>query len=173
MRDVSLRQLLVRQMHEVQDRHPDLELALPLDCGYRIRGTVGFQGVCGEIALSGRYMVELRIPPEYPDAPPDVRETGGRIPRWFHTFSPTGKLCLGPPVEVERVFAERRTLLWFLEEQVVPFLFSYSYFEKHGRMPFGQLPHGANGILDYYNEFFETDVDVVTLRMLNLLSGTA
>jgi hypothetical protein len=48
------------------------------------------------------------------------------------------------------------TLLVFVERLVVPYLFGYSYYEKHGAMPFGELSHGRDGILECLADMFRS-----------------
>ena len=75
-----------------------------------------------------------------------------------------GNFCLGAPVEVRRRFAAHKNLLRFIEDQVIPYLFTYSYKRDHGKLPFGDLWHGAEGLMQYYAEFFGTSpVEAMTL----------
>ena len=50
-----------------------------------------------------------------------------------------GNFCLGAPIEVRRRFAGHKNLLRFIEDQVIPYLFSYSYKRDYGKLPFGEL----------------------------------
>lgn len=106
-------------------------------------------------AIEDRFNIELRIPEDYPKTPPNAYETGDRLNGYHHLFT-DGRLCLGAPVEVCKQFAMQPTLLSFVEELVVPFLFSFSYERQYGEMPFGELAHGGEGLLDYYVDFFRT-----------------
>jgi len=170
MHGTALEDVLVAQVDEAQDRYPGLALVLSDQATFVVQGTVRFCVAChGEDTL-GEYDIRLEIPDDYPDRPPMVWETGGIIPETFHRFSDTGHLCLSAPVEVRRAFAQHRTLRAFLDQQVVPHLLSYSYFRKHGETPFGELAHGPNGLLDYYNRFFGTLDDLVSLRILEVLA---
>lgn len=119
--------------------------------------------------IEDEFQVELRIPPDYPASPPDVYEIAGRLDGFDHLFD-SKKLCLGAPIEVRMRFAKRPNLLRFTEDLVVPFLFSFSYKARYGKMPFGELAHGTAGILDYYNSFFETPTER-TMLLLKYLAG--
>lgn len=154
-----------------QDHYPDLELLLTPQGEAVVRGAVRLDHTHAERRVKAKYEIEIHIPRDYPDVPPDVRETGGAIAGDFHTFSDTGYLCLGAPVEVRRLFAEDRTLKGFVDGLVVPFLFSHKYRQLYGVMPYGELAHGYNGILDYYNEQFDAADDLISLRLLELLTG--
>lgn len=171
MQDGALDQLLLTQMQDVQHERPDLELVFLQDGDYAVRGPVRFEHSHNGNTVRGEYEIQIDVPSDYPDTPPKVRETRGEIPRSFHTFLETGYLCLGVRIEVRRAFAEHQTLLGFVDRQVVPFLISYSYFTEFKEMLFGEYDHGIDGILDYYNEFFGTTDDLVSLRLLEVLAG--
>ena len=162
-------QLVIDQMSEVQTEHPDLELVLSYSGEMIVQGAIRFS-----INLEGRtvkdeYQIEMIVPIDYPDSPPAVRETGKAIPDDFHKFSKSGNLCLGAPIEVRRVFAQHKTLLGFINLQVIPFLFSYSHFRDYGELPHGDLAHGMPGLLDYYKNFFRVDA-IKVMKLLKLLA---
>lgn len=46
------------------------------------------------------------------------------------------------------------TILDYIDLLVVPYLYGYSYFEKHGDLPFGELEHGKAGLLKEYAKLF-------------------
>ena len=55
------------------------------------------------------------------------------------------------------VVAESPSILRFVERCVIPYLYGYSYFEKHGILPFGELKHGEEGIREDLGLLFCTD----------------
>ena len=58
------------------------------------------------------------------------------------------------------------SLLRFVERCLIPYLYGFSYFQRHqGKLPFGELAHGAEGIRQDYKDLFgvesgESAVDV-------------
>ena len=162
-------QAVLDQISELQARHPNLE-AVGLPSGdLRIHGSVGFSVEHNSHTIEDSYDLRLDIPREYPAGPPFVYETGGKIPDDFGHFMADGRFCLGAPVEVRHRFARHKSLLRFVEELVIPFLFSYSYKRDHGAMPYGERSHGPIGLIEYYNEFFETG-PIPTMRLLKCLA---
>ena len=151
--DEGVEQLVIEQMAEVQARHPNLDLQRNPDGQLWVRGAVGFSTTHNGRSVEDSYQLELQIPEDYPESPPYVFETEGRIPKDFEHFMPAGNFCLEAPVEVRRRFAQHRNLWRFIDEQVVPFLFAYSYKRDFGTLPFGDRPHGIEGLLLYYIEF--------------------
>lgn len=168
--DAATIQLVIEQMVDVQTSYPGLELLLTPRGEPIVRGVVRVDHTHAGNLIRARYEVRIDFPDEYPDVPPNVKETSGAIEKDFHTFTDTGHLCLGAPVEVQRSFSQDRTLRGFIDRLVSPFLFSHAHWRLHGEMPYGQLAHGYNGILDYYNQQFAVTDDLVSLRLLVLLT---
>lgn len=117
-------------------------------------GTLAFTcsyGTCEEIEDS--YEVELRVPKSFPRSVPRAFCLDGRIPRKFHHLEDRS-FCLGSPLSLQLKSMECGQILAFVEQCVVPYLYSYSHFEKNGWMPFGELDHGKKGILNDYMSIF-------------------
>ena len=134
-----------------------------------LRGTVSFDMGSGSKRIKDAYQLVMRFPEDYPASPPVPYETGGAIPRTFEHVSVDGSCCLGAPADVRRRFREHKSLLRFINEQVIPFFYSCSYWKEYGEMPFGELRHGYAGVFQYYLEFFTADVPVA-MSLLKLLA---
>ncbi|WP_031482027.1 SEC-C domain-containing protein [Maridesulfovibrio frigidus] len=146
-------------------------LSLKQDAGelFQVVGDIGFSSTVGGVSIKDRYQIEIHIPLEYPDHLPVVREVGGRISKDFH-INPDGTLCLAAEIEVKRRFVKRPTLKHFIEDLVIPFLFQHSFFAKYGKMPFGELSHGAKGTTEFYCDFFEVEDEVTALVLLKVIA---
>ena len=107
--------------------------------------------------ISDCFEVELRVPQGYPQRLPVVLETTGRIRVDYDHVNAGGTLCLGTPVEERRIFLQQPRLLGFVNRLVVPFLYGYCYWKKHGEHPFGEEEHGAEGILQHYVDALRLD----------------
>jgi hypothetical protein len=140
-----------------------------LDGAPVVQGVLEFEASHEEIQIQDAFQIKLLIPDDYNKTPPQAYETGGRIPKDFHTYS-DDSLCLAPPIEIRRKFLETPTLMGFVERLLIPYLFSFSYWKEHGRMPYGELSHGPEGILQYYLESFKVDSEVIVLNFLKLLA---
>lgn len=96
--------------------------------------------------IQDSYSIQLRIPRSHPKRGlPRVIETGARIPATYHRLS-DGSLCLGAPTRLRRIVLQKPSISDFIKEAVVPYLYSRSYFERFGQMPFGELAHGDVGL---------------------------
>lgn len=164
----DLTHCLITQMQQVQAQHSDLELVLMPSGIYVVQGPVRFSIEHNGHIIQDEYKVAIAIPENYPESPPAVWETGEAIPKDFHRYK-AGNLCLGAPVEVRRVFAQAKDLIGYINKQLIPYLFSYSYFRDFKVMPYGELPHDIAGIWVYYKDYFGVD-KITALKLLKLLA---
>ncbi len=161
--------LVLRQVQELQERYGDLSCVSDEARPFVVKGTLAFSAQYVGVSVQDEYEVAIIIPEDYPDTPPVVKETGGRIPKHFH-LNPDGTLCLGTPLEVKRKFGEEHSLLGFVENLLIPFLYSHSFKQEYGEMPFGELSHGIEGILESYEEVFGVNDDFAVLGFLRILA---
>jgi len=161
--------ILQEHYNELVQAYEGLNLYINKDGPSYVRGKLKFSVQDGQITIDDAFEMELLIPENYPSDPPVVFETGGRIPEGFHKYSDKS-LCLGTPLEIRMKFKENPTLLAFTREQIIPFLYSFCYYEKYGRMPYGEHAHGGQGILESYKHIFHTNSDISTLGLLKILA---
>lgn len=102
--------------------------------------------------LEDSYSIRIDVPLRSIESTPNVHEEGGRIPRDIdHHVDNNGTLCLGSPWAVRQKMGEPPSLIRFVDQCVVPFLYAATWREQ-GRTgyPFGELPHGPAGLLVDY-----------------------
>lgn len=139
---------------ECLTRHPGL-CVVPTDAvELRLQGEllVNATGPDGT-AIDDVFMVELDVPSHFPTTPASTREVGGRIPKDYHKLK-GDRLCLGSPTAIRLELSKSPTLIGFVERLVVPYLFSFAFHERFGRMPYGELAHGPEGIRQHFAELF-------------------
>lgn len=165
------RSLLCAHSSDLKTLFPYLGLVETRTQRFLVAGNLGFTVRANGETIRDDYDIEIDIPPDYPRSPPTVRETGRKIPQGggYH-INPDGTMCLGTPLAVNLIFARERNLTWFVKELVVRFLCSVTYKRDYGRMLYGELSHGTEGILEHYREIFFTHNDLVVLKLLRLLS---
>lgn len=134
-----------------------------------VRGRLKFSRAYLKQNIEDEYSIEILIPQDYPLVLPKIFETGGRIPRDFHQYQ-DGSLCLGAPLATKQKFRRQPSLFGYVEGCVIPYLYSYSYKCKFGKMPFGELSHGGKGILEYYQEVFSVRDPRRVRRFLQILA---
>ena len=164
-----IEKIIYDHFFDLKSQYNQLDLERDKNGEYSVKGVLAFSARYADVKIEDQFEICIYIPKRYPSVPPSVRETGGRIPSEFHVNFGINTLCLGASLEVKRKFFKNKTLIGFIELLLIPFLYSYSYYEKKNRMTFGELPHGTRGILDYYKELFQTNNSQVVLNLLKLL----
>ncbi len=163
--------VLVYQHYQLlKEAYPDMHLQCNAGGSFWIEGKLHFLGEYSGQVIEDTYTIKVTIPEDYPGTLPTVQETGGRIPKDFHHYT-NQSLCLGARFAVRKAFQIEPTLLGFVNRCVLPYLYSYSYKRKHGPLPFGELPHGAQGILEYYRDYFRVATPKATLGLLRILAS--
>jgi len=162
------RKRLKENFSEAHEKYTDLTLAYEKEAPI-VRGDLKFTAEYESISLNDIYKIEIVIPVDYPNSPPLVKETGGKIPRDFHKY-PDGYLCLAAPLEVRQKFNQNKTLLGFIDSLLIPYLYSYSFLLKYNKLPYGELSHGFEGILESYKGIFGVSSEIDTMSLLKVLA---
>ena len=70
-------------------------------------------------------------------------------------------------VMTEAFQADGFNLLQWMDEYVEPYYFTYEYFMRFGSYPFGERPHGPEGVISTYQELFhEEDLGKTFILMM-------
>lgn len=158
------------KLDELLRVYPDLRLQPIVNGNVVMAGTLAFSADAkGLERINDTYEVEIVVPPGFPRDLPLVRETAGRIPKSFHTNG-DGSLCLGSPVRQHLELAKSATLPEFVQKCVIPYLYGFSFREKYGQLPFGELEHGMKGIRRDFAELFGVKNHVAASKMVELAS---
>ena len=100
------------------------------------------------------YFLEIFIPIDYQQNLPKVFETDNKISKDYHKLT-DDSFCLGCSFELKRILNLEPSVNSIINNLITPYLYSHSYYMKNGKMPFGELKHGIQGIVDYYLEYFK------------------
>jgi hypothetical protein len=129
-----------------------------------LSGTLAFSAERqGGQHIDDQYDITICIPEGYPRQIPRVWETKKRIPSKFHKLI-DGSLCLGSETRLRLILAQTPSMLSFVERCVVPYLYGHSFYEQYGKMPFGELSHGPEGVIEDLASLFATDKDRATIK---------
>lgn len=150
--------------------YPDLRIIPTGDESLKVGGQMRFC-VCGpnNQLIEDGYSVEIVFPAAFPAEIPSAFETGGRIPADFHKLV-DGSLCLAAPTELMLQLGPDSTLGDFVERFVIPYLFGFSYLERHGAMPYGELAHGKEGLRQHFATLFGVADRHTALEFVRLAS---
>lgn len=138
-----------------------------------LEGSLSFlASVKGSEKIEACFDVSISIPMDYPEELPVVSFNGDDVARKFEHINADKSFCLAVPMEQQLIFNESPCLLGFIDNLVVPFLYSYSYFMRSGALPFGERAHGNAGLLEYYKDIFSSKDIQFTILKLDQCLGT-
>jgi hypothetical protein len=154
-----------RQVAELTGIHQGLSNLAELSHEIVLSGTLPFEASAeGLETITDEFEIELCIPQAFPSTLPRARESAGRIERSYPHINGDGTLCLAVPIEQRRIFFDQPSLTGFVNGLVIPYLYGYCYWKKHGRHPFDEQQHGHEGIVQHY---------IDTLRLVDELAALA
>jgi hypothetical protein len=166
---LSRAQLQSWGVDELLQIHSGLTVEPSTKPGLLLAGTLRFSAsAAGLEEIADDYQVEILVPPSFPRSAPRVRELGGRVPKDFHKLE-DGSLCLGSPLSLRLAMAAAPTLCAFVQTCIIPYLYGYSFYKRHGRLPFGELSHGDKGLIEDYKHRFGVTSASACVQMLLLL----
>lgn len=151
----SLRQWHAQiDLEELLDRYEGLRIIPSSNETLVIAGELAFNATGPHgIAIADSYSIRIEVLPSFPDSNPSVWEMRKRIPRDYHKLV-GNRLCLGAPTRLRMEISKSSSLMNFVDQFIVPYLYGHSHFERYQKMPFGELAHGEKGILEYLCEHF-------------------
>ncbi len=102
------------------------------------------------------FEIDLFVPTSYPSKLPVVKEKSNKISEAFEHINADDSFCLAVPMDKNLAFEKAPNLVGFMDNLVIPFLYSYCYWHKYSKMPYGEMQHGAKGLMEYYLNLFNT-----------------
>lgn len=160
-------QILSAQFDQLVAVYPDLEFNFDKtkNCFF-VAGVLSFSASLGTRTIHDSYLIRIDIPHNFDSFhAPAAYELAGRIPQTFHHYL-DGSLCLGIYIAVYEKLNQNCTLLGYVENLLIPYLFAYSCYEKNGDMPFGVAQHDDEALLVFLKERFS---DIPAERFLDFL----
>lgn len=135
----------------------------------RIRGTFP---IVHDGEVLDKFLMELRVPPNFPKEIPILREIGGRVPCIpdRHTNS-NGDSCPLVPEEWLLLPREKRTVLTFLDGPVRNFFLFQALKERGQPWPWGERSHGRQGLLEAYGELVGMRTETAIVKCLGYLTA--
>lgn len=158
---------LNQQIAELTDVYSGITSVVKQETETVLSGTLVFSASAdGFETIQDSFDIEIVIPWDFPDTLPKVWESEGEICNDYNHLNPDGTFCLAVPIAKRQVFFEQPTLLGYVERLVIPYLYGYCFWKKHGYHPFGEAAHGNAGILDHYVDLLKLDDEVAALAVL-------
>ncbi len=160
--------IIETQFIELSKKYSCLRIESQSDGSKKIWGMLGFKTHILELTIQDAFQIEIIVPVNYPSILPKSFETENRIPQDFH-HNPDRSLCLATNLELTICFNAMPNLIGYVENCLIPYLASFHYWQKNNIMSYSERKHGAEGILETYQEFLEIDDKLLILGLLKLL----
>ncbi|TQE72764.1 hypothetical protein [Leptospira noguchii] len=163
-------QFYVSEIKSVKEHFPDLHFKITDDNLLQLIGSLNFRATFPgyKRTIEDTYFIKIKYPNNYPSKAPVAIETAGKIPRSYHT-NPDKTLCLGTNHAVDAIFKENPCTIHFIEKILIPYLFRYSALYLYKEELFGELKHGAEGLIDYYKSLFVTQDQYSAINLLKYI----
>lgn len=122
---------------------------------------------------AGAFSIEIHPSKDFPYAFPILYEVGDEIPSKadWHKYK-DNSCCLTVPAKEKLLCKNGITLLWFVNNIVVPYFANQLYKKQTGHY-MQEYSHGSDGIREFYEEFFHSLDHRVWMRCLKNTFGSA
>jgi len=131
----------------------------------QLSGELEFFASFNDQEIRDVYSILIICPTDYPNSVPVSFELGNRIPDDYHK-NPDKSLCLATPLDVIKKFSNEPSILNYINNLLIPYLYRFSFSQKHGKAPFGDYSHGALGLIEYYLEQLDVSSISTLVQML-------
>lgn len=135
-----------------------------------IKGTLRIKD--SKNVILGSFLVDIKIPHNFPQEIPEVREIGNKIPPIpDRHFEKDGKACLCFRDAVFLYWDDESTIVDFMKKFVEPFfVWQIEYVASDGQNKSKALLHGSDGAIQFYKRILHTDNIEAIYRFVNYLT---
>lgn len=151
--------------------HKDLRRPIKEKFGFSISGSLGLiDPFTGQVW--DKYQIKIYVPLNYPHKIPSTYELGKKID-WKNEnhIDSEGKCCLAPRLEEYIILGKEYSLMDYINKLVIPFFASHKLKQLRIDEGIGEYSHFGKGIIEYYEEKFETKDIRTILESLYILSN--
>lgn len=148
--------ILYSDFKDLSEKYPELKIIKQND-NYIILGPVKLDHLYCDVRMTGVFELEITVSDDFPNTLPVVRELTEKIDREYPHLYSNGQFCLASNMELKIYFSKWRNISKFIDDYVIPYLYTYRYYEEYGVYPYGERSHGMMGDLEYLKELFQVD----------------
>ena len=145
-----------KNIEMIKENYPAFDIRSG-DDEYVIVGEIFLNHVYKEVRMTGKFIIEIVVSNKFPIVIPIVREISNGIAANYPHKNIDGELCLASEIELKMFFAQSSDICLFLEKYIIPYLYTYCYYEEYGVYPYGERSHGMQGNLEYLKDLLEVD----------------
>lgn len=164
--------MVIKNIEKVLQKYPMFKLTRCKD-GYVFIGQFTLNHVFNDVHMTGEFDLEITVSNRFPTKIPIVRELSGCIGDDYPHRYENGQLCLASDLELKMFFSQEPDICSFIEKYIVPYLYTYRYYEEYDVYPFGERSHGVFGNLEYLKELFGVDEWDVLFDIVSFISQSS
>ena len=158
---------LEEELSELIEACPGLSITQRSNTYITVSGILTFETKYKDLeTINDWFDLEITIPINYPGDLPVVKDRGSKVDNNYEHINFNKTFCLAVPLEEKNVFDQSPNLVGFIDNLVIPFLYSYCYWQKNNEMPYGEMAHGADGLVQYYLDLFDSNDPAVILPLI-------
>lgn len=153
---------------EIDKNYPTL-IILVENSLVHLKGTLRIKD--GKNTILDNFKVDIKVPHNFPQEIPEVRETGDRIPVIpDRHFENDGKACLCFRDAIF-IYWDGKSILNFMKKIVEPFfLWQIEYEITGGKNKNKAYGHGLDGVVQFYGDILETNDLKIIYRFIKYLT---
>lgn len=140
----------------VREKYPAFEIS-KRENDYIFSGELILNHVFEDVRMTGKFNLEVVVPGDFPLAFPKVKELSNCIDKNYPHRYTDGQFCLASDLELKMFFSQDTDICSFIEKYVIPYLYTYRFYEEYGVYPYGERSHGPMGDLEYLKDLFGVD----------------
>lgn len=139
--------------------------------GYIFYGNLQLNHTYNNISLINNLYISMFVPYTFPNELPIVKDITKKIDNNFHKNNDE-ILCLACNIEIYYELKKNSdtTICDFIEKFLIPYLYSYTYYKKYNKVPYGDRKHGSKGIIEFYIDYFNLNNDKEALNLLEYIA---
>ena len=161
--------LIYQHFEEVISKYPKLRRPIEREDSWTIEGSIDVVDADG--GYWDTYDVLILVPKEYPNDLPLLFESSKKIERHIDWHMVDNWCCVGTRAKMFREMADSITLLKWLDGYAHPFLANHVYKMKTGNYADQEFSHGADGIIEGWEEILGFKGKKKILEQLRLMAG--
>ena len=140
----------------IKEKYPQLKMTKDRN-SYICSGEFILNHCFKDVRMTGKFELEIGVPEEFPLALPKVKEVSHCIDRNYPHIYPDGQFCLASDLELKIFFSQNADICSFIDQYIIPYLYTYRFYEEYGVYPYGERSHGIIGDLEYLKDLFRAD----------------
>lgn len=153
----------------IDNNYPTLNVSIEGKIVF-VRGTLRLKDSSGKEIDS--YLIEIRIPHNYPKKPPQVKEIGSKLPKTSDRHvNKDGTACLYFRDEEYKYWNKNSTIVDFIKNVIEKFfLWQTEYNLTNGRNKNESWGHGIAGAIEFYSDILKTKEIKIIYKFVKYLS---